>query len=105
MPPGRVHPADVIVKLNWMVAATETWAGVRVELPAQSASNNVSPLVPLTETADFGPFRAAIVDSMIVRLRNAKRPRMKDGLIAEAWSEVSFHDLLAQISGTKSSEA
>ena len=31
--------------------------------------------------------------------------RMKDGLIAEAWSEVSFHDLLAQISGAKSSAA
>jgi predicted ester cyclase len=27
--------------------------------------------------------------------------RMRDGLIAETWSEVSFHDLLAQISGAK----
>jgi predicted ester cyclase len=31
--------------------------------------------------------------------------RMQDGLIAETWSEVSFHDLLAQISGAKSSTA
>jgi len=29
--------------------------------------------------------------------------RMADGKIAETWSEVSFHDLLAQISGVKSS--
>ena len=31
--------------------------------------------------------------------------RMQDGLTAETWSEVSFHDLLAQISGAKSSTA
>jgi len=30
---------------------------------------------------------------------------MQDGLIAETWSEVSFHDLPAQISGAKSSTA
>ena len=31
--------------------------------------------------------------------------RIKDGKIAEAWSEVSFHDLVAQISGSKSPAA
>jgi predicted ester cyclase len=31
--------------------------------------------------------------------------RMRDGQIAETWSEASFHDLLAQISGARTTQA